>query len=1045
MWLIDTDSLKLVEVQGDPQEEYAILSHTWGSDEVTFRSFQALGLASDTAPGPGSGSADAADQIRSTNGFRKIRDAANLAKSHRHRYLWADTCCIDKTSSAELSESINSMYRWYEKAAICYAFLSDVEPVSAQSPFAKDSSFQNSRWFTRGWTLQELIAPKTVEFYAGDWSYINTKQSRNVFCQLLARITGIDEQVLSGTSFLSDISVANKMRWAGHRQTTRPEDKAYCLIGLFKVNMPLLYGEGDRAFTRLQEEILKESDDQSLFLWGMPEDVQPSDDLFGLLASSPSSFSRVDFDHVRPLPPSESQDSAPTSVTNQGLRTNILLIPRQPDGDEYYALLDCIVSKADSSSEEMSPCIILQRLWSDQFARVASEKGSVILFPLDHFDDAEGTYENIYVKENPFYALPELSVKTKLRPNSKDAVSHLAFTIHEAYPPERWDTTLSVIRTKEPHSNRAMVVLRFMSLEQSQRSVVDVAIGLRRVRRRWEVCYEKHPYTGNSLESVYLEFSEIATTSDGPASYYQNSKGLGFITIDAKESQRRGRRFIQLEVSGTSELLFAPSDEDIVSSTPRRTPEPQEPVTLFDEVGAVTRCCCYQDRFTLMLAPTLPIPEGVRTKTAVNIAIRFGNELHAVKIEQSKPYADLIRAVRARSDRDVQSLARQRRGLLELRTEEFDDFRAIHWAATLGSLSMLKTLLKLGANTMSQTRSGFMAVHLAVLNGHFNLAAYLLEEERESNLKKRPDILQGITTEVLQAEAEIAFYSGTDPDILHKFTTKRLETILHLFSAYAPAGLANHRIRKIVDLIKEDFLGSHSFPHINDLGELPLHRAAATGNMQAVDALTKMMGTTKHIDARDNAGRSVLFHAACGGSKEVIRGLADLGASIDVGDDYGRSPLHAAVMADQPSAANALLKLGAKADNVTHALGLTPLHFACLYGSIGCTYELLKSDGSGPANLNRWSSGEYAFFQPIHLAVANDHVEIVTRLVMLGCDLEGRCNGYLKLEKTDGPDGRIGRLVRLESPLTALDLAIVLGKKDMLPELQQTNAARRYE
>ncbi|OHE92115.1 hypothetical protein CORC01_12570 [Colletotrichum orchidophilum] len=1043
MWLVDTESLKLVEVQGDPQEEYVILSHTWGSDEVTFQSFQALGLASDAASSPGV--ADSADQIRSTRGFRKIQDAANLVKSHGHRYLWADTCCIDKTSSAELSESINSMYRWYEKAVICYAFLSDVEPVSVESPFDKDSSFQKSRWFTRGWTLQELIAPRTVEFYAGDWSYVNTKQSRNDFCQLLARITGIDEQVLSGTSFLSDISVANKMRWAGHRETTRPEDKAYCLMGLFKVNMPLLYGEGDRAFTRLQEEILKETDDQSLFLWGMPADVRPdSDDLFGLLANSPSSFSMVDFDYVRPLPPSESQDSTPTSVTNQGLRTSILLIPLRPGGDEYYALLDCIVSKPESASEELSPCIILQRLWSDQFARVPSEEGSVILFPQDHFDDAEGTYENIYVRQNPFYALPELSVKTRLRPSSKDPVSHLAFAIHEAFPPERWDTILSVIRTKEPQSNRTMVVLRFESLERSPRSVVDVAIGLRRVRRRWEVCYEKHPYTGNSLESVYLEFPEITTASDGAS--YQNSKGLGFITIEAKESQKRGRRFIQLEVSGTSELLSVPDEGGPLSNITNKSPQRLEPVAVFDEVGAVTRSCCYLDRFSLMLSPAVPFQDGVRTKLASNISARFVNELSAIKIEPSKPYADLIRAVRARYDRDVPPLVRQRRGVLELPTEEFDDFRAIHWAAAFGSLSMLKTLMKLGADTTSRTRSGYMAIHLAVLNGHFNLAAYLLEEERESNLKiTRPDILQGIISGASQAYHYIEFASGTDPDILHKFTTKRLETVLHLFSAYAPSGLANPRIRKIIDLIKEDFLGSHSFPHTNDLGELPLHRAAATGNMQMVDALTRLMGTNKHIDARDNAGRSVLFHAACGGSNEVIRGLADLGALIDAADDYGRSPLHAAVMADQPAAANALLALGAKADNVTHAFGLTPLHFACLYGSLGCVQELLKSDGSGPADMNRWTTVEYASFQPLHLAVANGHVEIVTWLVRLGCDLEGRCDGFLKIERTDNADGKIGRLVGLESPLTALNLAIVLGKKDMLPQLQQKDPARRYE
>ncbi|GKT49525.1 vegetative incompatibility protein HET-E-1 [Colletotrichum spaethianum] len=326
MWLIDTNKLQPVEVQGDPRQSYAILSHTWGNDEVTFQSFKALSSASDVAKSPVV--AEAVENIRMKSGFRKIQDAANLAMSHGYGYLWIDTCCIDKTSSAELSESINSMYRWYQNAAVCYAYLSDVEPVESDDPFSETSSFRRSRWFTRGWTLQELIAPKVVKFYARDWSYIGEKRSGNAFCQFLAKITGINNQILAGTASLSDISVANRMRWAALRETTRPEDIAYCMMGLFNVNMPLLYGEGDRSFIRLQEEILKETDDQSLFLWGMPPDVSPSsDDLFGLLAESPKLFSQVEIGHVRPLPPSESHESSPASVTNQGLRTNMLLVP----------------------------------------------------------------------------------------------------------------------------------------------------------------------------------------------------------------------------------------------------------------------------------------------------------------------------------------------------------------------------------------------------------------------------------------------------------------------------------------------------------------------------------------------------------------------------------------------------------------------------------------------------------------------------------------------------------------------------------------------
>lgn len=121
---------------------------------------------------------------------------------------------------------------------------------------------RSSRWFTRGWTLQELIAPVDVIFYSQKWDPLGAKQGDPLnndwrFPYLLSDITGIDGDVLLGSLTLEDLSVATKMKWAANRHTTRTEDTAYCLMGIFSVNMPLLYGEGSRAFIRLQEEILK--------------------------------------------------------------------------------------------------------------------------------------------------------------------------------------------------------------------------------------------------------------------------------------------------------------------------------------------------------------------------------------------------------------------------------------------------------------------------------------------------------------------------------------------------------------------------------------------------------------------------------------------------------------------------------------------------------------------------------------------------------------------------------------------------------------------
>ena len=153
---------------------------------------------------------------------------------------------IDKTSSAELSEAINPMYRWYGKAAICYTFLVGV-PQGDQLHAGK-SSFRRSRWFTRGWTLQELIGPRDLLFMSREWNTIGSKQD---FSALLEEITGIDVEVLKQQKRVDEVGVARRMSWASRRQTTRVEDQAYSPFGIFDINMPTLYGEDSRAFMRL--------------------------------------------------------------------------------------------------------------------------------------------------------------------------------------------------------------------------------------------------------------------------------------------------------------------------------------------------------------------------------------------------------------------------------------------------------------------------------------------------------------------------------------------------------------------------------------------------------------------------------------------------------------------------------------------------------------------------------------------------------------------------------------------------------------------------
>lgn len=274
---------------------YAILSHTWGSNELSFKDMEQNGYISTL----------------------KTDGCCKQALEDGLEYVWIDTFCIDKSSSAELSEAINSMWAWYERADICYAYLSDVPPGT--SIYDDDSAFCKSRWFTRGWTLQELLAPDAVAFYDGSWGLIGRKNdSRRVrgFSELLSRVTRIPHRALLDKKKLRKHSVAQKMSWASHRTTTRVEDTAYCLLGLFEINIPLLYGEGVQAFIRLQEEIIRVSDDETIFAWGFRRMPGQHASLF---STSPLGFQNCG--SLEASTPAAGSDIIPShySLTNKGL------------------------------------------------------------------------------------------------------------------------------------------------------------------------------------------------------------------------------------------------------------------------------------------------------------------------------------------------------------------------------------------------------------------------------------------------------------------------------------------------------------------------------------------------------------------------------------------------------------------------------------------------------------------------------------------------------------------------------------------------------
>ncbi|KAI8201595.1 hypothetical protein KHU50_005649 [Colletotrichum sp. SAR 10_65] len=276
MRLINVQTGRLEEFFHEPPP-YAVLSHTWGSDEeeISFRDIQ-----------------EGNEVFKTGIGRDKFDGFCEQALADELDYAWMDTCCIDKTNSTELSEAINSMFTWYQKADVCYAFLADVSSID--DPSNAESQFRRSRWFERGWTLQELLAPSRVRFYNRDWSLLGTKRQLST---VVAQTTGIPRPFLLGTADLREASVAQRMSWAANRVTKRKEDIAYCLLGIFGVNLPMIYGEGDQAFARLQEEIMRRNTDDSILAWNLNSTESTYDDTAtvgglsgGILAASPFDF-----------------------------------------------------------------------------------------------------------------------------------------------------------------------------------------------------------------------------------------------------------------------------------------------------------------------------------------------------------------------------------------------------------------------------------------------------------------------------------------------------------------------------------------------------------------------------------------------------------------------------------------------------------------------------------------------------------------------------------------------------------------------------------
>ncbi|KFA66722.1 hypothetical protein S40285_09574 [Stachybotrys chlorohalonatus IBT 40285] len=838
MYLLNTSLLKLVEFTEADTPEYAILSHTWGEEEVSFQDIQYVSqvwctLLSQTA-----------SAIKSKSGYTKIKRSAELARSEGHEFIWVDTCCIDNRSSAELSEAINSMYRWYSRAVVCYVYLDDVR---FQPHGFNNGEFytlcQPSRWFTRGWTLQELIAPKNVVFYTADWKRMGNKNHRPVR-RALATITEINELVLEGVVSPLSMSVAARMKWASRRQTTRAEDIAYSLMGIFGVNMPLLYGEGTKAFVRLQEEILKGSNDHTIFAWKMPKAEGLDTPLSGLLADSPAAF--ADIEDYRPLPPITSRGSMTWTITNHGLRIPLFLRAVVQDNeskadDEFDAILECASRRGNDWFE--SPSIRVRRLYGDQFARVDPQTVRTIQTPSYEDGSQASSYKVIFIKQKPVYTVPNFMVSYEnihWRKTSRPTSVYL----ESVWPERYWDSRAATLQSIPPDNGCIVGLFRF----SCSPLVVDYAIGLQRNQGGswgcWSLQRRSHNDTVQEAVASANEFLiHEAYQMRGEASLYQHGSGtfewkrntnaLSTVDINIEHTTIHGRPcfFVRARFK----------QGDLESRLQNLLMDATEPISLQDIFFAKT-----PDSARIRVAPLIMIPQQIQHLTDSGTLIRGVSEA------EQRLRACLLGVL---DELDHVMLGDPR---LEDSAEDSHGMRPIHCAIIGGHKPVVKGLLELGADISSRTTHGWSPFHVAALFGRFQILELLIDEL--INRTKGTWAAQVIIDDRDNALSE---------NILHL-------AVIHISQAGGEELLALLR-----------FLNwkatSSAWNSVNHLGETPLHRLAAMGDgsielVQSAWAYEFIPHPHDHL--LDKHGRSLLWYAVCSGAVAMAKKLIELNRRI---------------------------------------------------------------------------------------------------------------------------------------------------------------------
>ncbi|QGI99151.1 hypothetical protein CEK26_012220 [Fusarium fujikuroi] len=914
MRLINVENLKLETFIGGHIPPYAILSHRWGNDneEVSFK-----------------------DMTRGTAnkvGMTKVKGCCRQAKKDNLKYAWIDTCCIDKESSKELDEAINSMFQWYRRAAICYTYMADVP--HEQDIWESTSRFSTSSWFTRGWTLQELLAPAEIHFFDETWSLIGTKEE---LASEIEDITGISRKFLLGWVDFHQASVAQRMSWASKRTTKRDEDIAYCLLGIFNVTMPMIYGEGRKAFERLQLKIMEQTTDDSILAWGVKvqgmefeSQTGPREDntSAGIFATSPMDFAKCG----RIVPKALDPTCITTFAVSGGyIRTSLKL--QSTKSGVAYGQLNCGLENTTEGN-----IAIPLRCTTPSFSTVREYIRPIGYGPILLSGVRGDCYEVHEVR---------IRVDRQARPAEMtgkpiwlhiDGHQKLKLHLAEVWPPLEWDRGRALVMNLHDSNQtvRQRYLARFTTKAKKRRDIIVVldlnlhaqysratcfAIAapekpdLAKIAGGLEYMQSQHLrdnviYNGNDIIEVSVQSEDI---SQGSIFLLRLARNIWGPVPNADMSQRIFKAIeMDMLISSLREGDYI--EETIDNAIEEQTAAISELISLKGELDKVVE----KER---------------------QLAVERGGIEAKIKLMEVK-MSEYDTIISEKKDRLVELEEKSGKNILNI--EKIDGVKGpISWAETMIQSQLDKqkavqntdTPVSTGPSNVrttslvngQQSMGGFIPLLWAAANGKNAILQLLIGKGADLEVRNPDNSYTALMYAAVYGRVSAVKYlldSGAMLEAQDKYTY----TPLALAASVGHEAIASLLLEKGADIEARTSDGS-----------TPLSIAARKGKDGVVKVLLEKGA---NVEAENQAGDSPLLRACNYGHMDVIQKLIDAGADIHTKTYDGSTPLSAAARKGREGLVKLLLEKGADIDVKDHN-GDTPLSRACLYDHMGIVKMLI--------------------------------------------------------------------------------------------------------